>query len=245
MTKQNVTKAKKETETKQEVPAQRQLAAGDGYPSSSGTKNIRAKHMVASDREADIIQRAIECFALHGFSVSTRELARHIGVTQPLIYRYFGSKEALAERVHQEVFFSRWNPQWEVCLSDVSRPVEERLVEYLEDYTNAILRNDWVRLFIFAALNDPEFNQRYIGLLREKIFIPVLSELRQQHGLDPKPTEMDIELIWGFHSSFFYMGIRRWIYRMEVPQDIHSVIRTRVQHFLYGYYALLEREKSI
>nr|WP_320136091.1 hypothetical protein [uncultured Amphritea sp.] len=117
-------------------------------------------------------------------------------------------------------------------------------MEYLEDYTHAILRNDWVRLFIFAALNDPELNQNYIEPLRKKIFTLVLSELRQQYNLDPTPTEMDIELIWGFHSSFFYMGIRRWIYRMEVPQDIHKVIRTRVQHFLYGYYALLEREQS-
>nr|WP_320136084.1 TetR/AcrR family transcriptional regulator [uncultured Amphritea sp.] len=210
-----------------------------GSESKNNVHSIRARHLPASDREAQIIERAIECFAQQGFSVSTRELAKHIGVTQPLIYRYFGSKEALAERVHQEVFFSRWNPQWEVGLLDTSRSIEERLIEYLEDYTDAILKNDWVRLFIFAALNDPQFNKRYISLLKDKIFHPVLSELRAEHGLDPEPTEMDIELIWGFHSSFFYMGIRRWIYRMDVPKDIHGVITMRVRHFLYGYQALL------
>ncbi len=211
---------------------------------NQGISNGRAQHMLASEREAHIIQRAIECFATHGFSVSTRELAKHIGVTQPLIYRYFGSKEALAERVHQEVFFSRWNPEWERCLSDTQRPLEERLVEYLLDYTNAILKNDWVRLFIFAALNDPTLNQRYIQLLREKIFLPVLRELRKSYDVNPEPSELDIELIWGFHSSFFYMGIRRWVYRMTVPEDIQRVIRQRVKHFLYGYHALLQEEAA-
>jgi len=204
----------------------------------------RAQHMVASAREAHIIRSAIEYFALHGFAVSTRELAKHIGVTQPLIYHYFGSKEKLVDRVYQEVFFSRWNPQWEACLADLSLSIEERLIQYLEDYTRAILSNDWVRLFIFAALNDPELNQRYIGFLHEKIFSPLLRELRSEHNLDPQPTEIDIELFWGFHSSFFYMGIRRWIYRMEVPEDVAAVIKARVKHFLYGYSAILECEQQ-
>lgn len=205
---------------------------------------VRAQHMVASDREANIIERAIEYFAVHGFSVSTRELAKHIGVTQPLIYRYFGSKECLIERVHQEVFFTRWNPEWEAYLSDKSRPIEARLNGYLKDYTDAIMKNDWIRLFVFSALSDPTLNQEYIGLLKQRIFIPLLKEMRQAYGLPDEPSEMDIELFWGFHSSFFYMGMRRWVYRMDVPDNISDVIKVRVQHFLYGYNALLNLEKQ-
>ncbi|HEX7646066.1 MAG TPA: helix-turn-helix domain-containing protein, partial [Noviherbaspirillum sp.] len=41
------------------------------------------------EREEQIVQKAIRYFAAHGFSASTRELAREIGVTQPLLYRYF------------------------------------------------------------------------------------------------------------------------------------------------------------
>ena len=136
--------------------------------------------------------------------------------------------------------FSRWNPQWEIALSDQKQPIEERLINYLEEYTSAILENDWVRLFIFTALSNPEFNKNYTQLLKEKIFFPILSEIRAAHGLDPAPSEIDIEIIWGFHSSFFYMGIRRWIYLMQLPEDINAIIRARVKHFLYGYYALLE-----
>lgn len=56
---------------------------------------------------AQIVRRAVEYFSAHGFGVGTRELAKHIGVTQPLLYHYFGSKEKLVERVYREVFFSR------------------------------------------------------------------------------------------------------------------------------------------
>lgn len=200
----------------------------------------RAQNMKAINREAHIIRSAIEYFAIHGFSVSTRDLAKHIGVTQPLIYHYFGNKEKLVDRVYQEVFFSRWNPEWEACLSDNTLSIEARLTLYLEDYTQAILRNDWVRLFIFAALSDPQLNQRYIGYLKDKIFVPLLRDLRSQENLAPQPTDADIELFWGFHSSFFYMGVRRWIYRMDVPEDISKIIKLRVRHFLYGYYELLK-----
>ncbi|WP_175772466.1 TetR/AcrR family transcriptional regulator [Paraburkholderia phenazinium] len=196
--------------------------------------------MGSAEREAYILRRAIECFATHGFAVSTRDLAKHIGVTQPLLYHYFGSKEKLVERVYREVFFSRWNPLWEDVLADTSKPLEERLVTSIEDYTRAILSNDWVRLFIFAALDDPSLNKRYISLLHERIFKPVLREIRVSNGLPPEPTEIDLELFWGFHSSFFYMGVRRWIYRMEIPGDLQRVIRAHVHNFLFGYSATLK-----
>jgi AcrR family transcriptional regulator len=195
--------------------------------------------MESAEREAHIVRRAIECFAKHGFNVSTRDLAKHIGVTQPLIYHYFGSKENLVDRVYREVFFSRWNPEWEEVLADTSKPLEDRLTACIEDYTRAILSNDWVRLFVFAALDDPGLNKRYIGLLHERIFKPVLREIRASKGLPPEPTEIDLELFWGFHSSFFYMGMRRWIYRMDIPDDVQRVIRAHVHNFLYGFPATL------
>ena len=55
------------------------------------------------------MQAAIAFFAKHGFDASTRELARDIGVTQPLLYRYFPTKSSLVDRVYDEVFVRRWN----------------------------------------------------------------------------------------------------------------------------------------
>lgn len=243
--KQKAVKRKKSTSGKIPKPQLRAKKEKiDEKASATYPSKTRAKHMLAGEREAHIIRRAIEYFAVHGFGASTRDLAKHIDVTQPLIYHYFGNKKQLIERIYQEVFFRRWNPLWEIGLADVSRPIEVRLEEYLEDYTTAILRDDWIRLFIFAALEDPALNQQYIGILKDKIFVPVLSELRQSHGLDPAPKEVDIELFWSFHSSFFYIGMRRWIYRMKTPDNLSDIIKIHVRHFLDGYNAFLDREKT-
>ena len=56
--------------------------------------------------------------------MSTRDLAKYIGVTQPLLYHYYGSKENLIDCVYREVFFSRWSPEWEEVLADTTRPLE-------------------------------------------------------------------------------------------------------------------------
>ncbi|OXC79763.1 Transcriptional regulator, TetR family [Caballeronia sordidicola] len=185
------------------------------------------------------MRRAVEYFSAHGFGVGTRELAKHIGVAQPLLFHYFGSKDKLVERVYREVFFYRWNPEWEELLIDASKPLDERLIIYLEDYTRTILSNDWIRLMVFAALDDPSLNKHYISLLHERIFKPVLREIRASKKMPPEPTEIDLELFWGFHSSFFYMGVRQWIYRMEVPDDLTRLIRAHVHNFLFGFHQTL------
>src|SRR6266404_80860 len=81
-----------------------------------GGRDARAtanKRLSPEEREEQIVQKAIQYFGAHGFSASTHELARKIGITQPLLYRYFPNKEALVERVFHEVYLSRWNPDCE------------------------------------------------------------------------------------------------------------------------------------
>ena len=78
----------------------------------SKSKSAR-KRLQPFDRERLIVEAAVRFFAENGFEGQTRKLAASLGITQPLLYRYFPSKEALIERVYQEVFIGRWNPDWE------------------------------------------------------------------------------------------------------------------------------------
>ena len=82
------------------------------------------------DRERQIIDGAIAYFAEVGFSGQTRELSKRLGITQPLLYRYFSSKQALVDRVYQTVFEGRWNPAWIDLLKDRSVPFRDRLIEF-------------------------------------------------------------------------------------------------------------------
>ena len=69
---------------------------------------------------------AVRFFAEVGFGGDTRELAKRAHVTHALLFRYFPSKQALIERVYQEVYLGRWNPQWEQLIQDRRLPLRWR-----------------------------------------------------------------------------------------------------------------------
>lgn len=196
------------------------------------------RYLPRADREQQIVDRAIELFAQKGFALTTRELAEGLQITQPLLYRYFPSKQLLIERVYEQVFMSRINPQWEAWLSDRTRPLRERLLVYFEDYTRVILSSVWVRIFLYAGLQDPSFNQRYLDVLDHGVLSVINRELRFERGQKGRASAhqlmLDTEVMWGFHSSFFYIGVRKWVYQLPVPDDMGAVIRGRIDAFLDG-----------
>jgi AcrR family transcriptional regulator len=199
------------------------------------------KRLLPEERERQIVEKAIEHFTTHGFSGSTRDLARKIGVTQPLLYRYFPSKEMLVDRVYSEVY--RWNAEWEVLLADTSLPMSERMCLFYQDYARVILSEAWIRIFIFAGLTREGINDKYLEKLRTKIFLPVLEGVRREYGIsDPnseQELEAEIELIWSLHASIFYMGVRKWVYGLPIPDDIDAVVKRKVDAFLLGSPAVI------
>lgn len=204
-----------------------------GKTATAGRKNL-----AAADRQQQMVERAIALFAEKGFALTTRELARGLQVTQPLLYRYFPSKQLLIEQVYKQVFMNRWDPGLELQLKDRSRPLKERLIDYFIGYTETILSNEWVRIFLYAGLQDPSLNQRYLQRLHQDTFVVINEELRHQRQFTQPPTEhelaVEMEVLWGFHSSFFYLGVRKWVYQMPVPEDLSELITHRVNAFLEG-----------
>lgn len=161
-----------------------------------------------------------------------------MGVTQPLIYRYFPTKEALVDRVYDEVFSRRWNPEWEEWLADRSSPLSDRVKRYLKDYARYVLRSEWVRIFIYGGLNRDGINQKYMARMRERHFLLIAREMRFEYQI-PEPRDSseeddEVELIWGLQSSVFYIGVRKWVYGMPAPRQLDRTIDMRVDAFLRG-----------
>lgn len=201
------------------------------------------RRLAPEDREHEIVQSAISFFAKHGFEASTRDLAKELGVSQPLLYRYFPTKEALVDRVYEDVFVRRWNPEWEEWLADRTHALDQRLKRYLKDYAHFVLRGEWVRIFMYAGLSRAGVNQRYLSRLRERHFLLIAREMRFTYGIpDPANSEAEeeeVELIWAMHSSVFYIGVRKWVYDLAAPRNIDRLIDMRVDAFLQGAPAVL------
>jgi len=74
------------------------------------------RRLSPEDREQQILEGAVKFFAEKGFSGQTRELALQLGITQPLLYRYFPTKRSLIERVFEEAYINKLDPEWSVAL---------------------------------------------------------------------------------------------------------------------------------
>ena len=113
----------------------------------------------ADERRAEVIQAAIQAFAVGGYAgTSTEEIARLAGVSQPYVFRLFGSKqhlfiaavgrcfeqvrEAFADAARRPLAVQGYNP--------VLAAMGARYAEMLKDLT--LLR---LQLHAYAASSDP------------------------------------------------------------------------------------------
>src|SRR6185437_4207297 len=123
----------------------------------------RPRHRMApQDRERLILDNALRFFAERGLAGETRELARRLGVTQSLIYRYFPSKDVLIDRVYQRWFVEYWNPQWAEWIGDRRQNLQERLLTFYTDYVRTMHNYEWVRLFAFSGLSGLPHHVRFV-----------------------------------------------------------------------------------
>lgn len=197
-----------------------------------------SRRLAPEDREKLIVEEAVRFFAEVGFAGRTRELAQRLGVTQPLIYRYFPTKADLIERVYQEVYFGRWDPAWETRLSDRSVPLPQRLIDFYRAYTDAIFTYEWMRIYMYSGLRGADINRRYIKRLEDRLLSRICIEVRAVKGLGPPGSKaissIELELAWNMHAGIFYYGVRKYIYEIHVEEDLSNVIERCVEAFFDG-----------
>jgi AcrR family transcriptional regulator len=187
-------------------------AAAETIAEKTATSMTKRRRMPPEERERLILDGAVAFFAEHGMDGQMRELAKRLGVTHPLLYRYFPVKEALIERVYEEVYVNRWKVEWEALLHDGAQPLQTRLTAFYLQYAEVIDHPEWIRIFVFAGLRGVDICTRYLDLVKQRIIVPVARALRLRRGADAHIDERDLEIAWGLHGQIVYLSIRRWVY---------------------------------
>jgi AcrR family transcriptional regulator len=197
-------------------------------------KPVRAKQKRLSP---EFVAKATEFFAEEGFGGGTRDLARRLGVTQPLLYRYFPSKDDLIREVYRTVYLEPLDTGWEKLLADRSRPIRDRLQEFYNAYTEAIFTRRWLRIYLYSGLKGLDINRWYVGVVRDKILTRIIRECRHEAGLSvqTKPTASELEMAWVFHGGIFYYGIRKYIYESVVLEDKEQMISDALDVYLASF----------
>jgi AcrR family transcriptional regulator len=193
----------------------------------------KPKRLSPEERKRRLLEKAIDYFSEEGFEGGTRELARQLGITQPLIYRYFSTKADLINEVYHAVYVSQWQDDWQRALTTRDRPMRERLVAFYRGYTGAIFNRRWMRIFFFAGLKGLDINNRYMSRVSDHLLLPICREMRAEAGFDADAplTQPELDLVWMMHGLVFYQGIRQHIYR--VPDPVNHAMSIAVAVDMY------------
>jgi len=191
-------------------------------------------------RRRQILDAAIAYFSEAGFGVQTRELTRRIGVSQPLLYRYFPFKHDLIEAVFEEVFLSRVSDDWVAQLRERSVPLRERLMRFYAQYAEATYRPEWIRIYMYAGLAGDRMNRDYLALVKRKLLDVMCREFRESFLGDGQReragpvSAREIELVWNLHGSMFYWAVRRNIFGERTGLSFETRTADAIDLFIAG-----------
>ncbi len=207
---------------------------------------LKQRRLSPDERRREFVAKATEFFSEEGFGGGTRALARRLGVTQPLLYRYFPSKDDLIKEVYRTVYLDPLETGWERLLTDRSRPLRDRLLEFYRTYTDAIFTRKWLRIYLYSGLKGLDINRWYVGMVKDKILTRIIRECRHEVGLavQNKPSSAELELAWVFHGGIFYYGVRKYIYESPVLEDKERIIGDALDVFLAGFARIAETSED-
>jgi AcrR family transcriptional regulator len=206
----------------------------------NGKRRVTAR-MPASERRAQILEKAFDFFAEYGLTAQTRALAEACGVSQRLLYSAFPNKAELINAMYEANIAGPFKAVWFVQLRDRSKPVQQRLEGFYREYYEAILTRQWLRLFLYASLAEVEMAPHYISDIIRTLLETIVSEAAHEarRKLPAQPAVLQ-ELGWTLHGAVSHLAIRRHIYRNATELDPDQVIDMHVKAFLAGVQAILE-----
>jgi AcrR family transcriptional regulator len=211
----------------------------------AGGKTAVVVRLPPAERRAKLLASAAEFFAEYGLTAQTRALAAACGVAQRLLYRYFPSKAALLDEVYREAIVSPFKAVWLVQLRDRSRPLEQRLLEFYQNYYDTVLTRQWLRLFLYASLAEARMAPDYISAIVFELLETIVREAANEMKVDlPKDPALLHEVGWMLHGTVSHLAIRRHLYGASPHVAERRVLALHVRGFLGGFASLAARARE-
>lgn len=204
--------------------------------SRQGANADKGGRLPHAERKAHILETATEFFAENGLTGQTRRLADECGISQRLLYRFFPTKEDLLAEVYRQEILGVFKAVWFADLQDRSKPVEQRLTQFYNDYLRTTLTRKWLRLFLYASLSEATMAPDYIASIVTQLLDVIMREVAHEQGVElPDDRAAIHEMAWTLHGSVSHYAIRRHLYQASniLPED--RVVAMQVRMFLSGF----------
>jgi AcrR family transcriptional regulator len=149
----------------------------------------------AEERRREIVEIAIAHFAQNGYNgTSTDHVAREAGISQPYLFRLFGTKRELFLACH-EAMHARIAESFAEAARDV--PAEERMKAMGHSYSDLLAdRNSLLfQMQSYAACSDPEIQTR----VRDS-YATLVRQVAEATGAGPAE-------LWGFFANGMLLNV--------------------------------------
>ncbi|HCI80257.1 MAG TPA: hypothetical protein DHW02_11275 [Ktedonobacter sp.] len=166
--------------------------------------------MRGEERREFILAHAKKVFAEHSYAeASTGELARASEVTEPMLYKHFGSKKGLFMAVLDE-FCHRF---FRMLSERVNRQAEQNLVaelgHVLVDYRETITADPDIHKVLMQGVSESSDDPQIANGVREhneRVYTLIYSllERAQREGIIRSEVNLDVAT-WGYLSVVFAM----------------------------------------
>lgn len=193
-----------------------------------------ARRLDPTVRAEQILAEATQFFAERGFEAQLSDLASRIGVSEPLIFRYYRNKQVLIEAVYDRVFIRRWSEEWLTGLADRTVPLRSRVERFYLSYLEAVDDPLWIRIAMHAALAGERMPLAYGARARvERVLQVILEELRAAGLLpdDPGQESLQWEMVMHLYSSVLYLLLRKHILNRRFTEDRDAMVKRLVANF--------------
>ncbi len=153
--------------------------------------------METNTTEQKIIRAADKIFTQKGgyAATRTRDIAEEAGANLALLNYYFGSKEKLFKHVVREKLKMLLGAMGGPILSDDNISLEDKIMSITEGYTNLLLENEELPIFI---LNELSVNKELFVEITQntrQIAQPVIEKQLKEKGVEISATDLIINTL--------------------------------------------------
>src|SRR5215468_3443004 len=167
--------------------------------------------LAAGDRRSQLLAKALEIFAEQGFhGTPTRELAKHAGVSEALVFHHFPTKDALIQALIEALGFRERVAMVEQFVSQM--PPRAGLLRIAEQFLTRLRDEPGIFRVVFSGLVETphlagEFYQNFLSrllALETRLFERAFEERAAKAAAESKPVPAHGEpaiVARSFHGS--------------------------------------------
>jgi AcrR family transcriptional regulator len=186
---------------------------------SRGRANAGTKGVARADREAQIVAVACRVFGENGYAnTSVADVAEAAGISKPLIYNYFGSKEGLHAVCVEHAAATLWAEFERSSHTDTVGLA--RAVVTLDGMFRALAPQPWIWRLVFDPTAPEEGASRdaYVAYERKLFTLGEdgVTELMRLAGNSDRGDTSAMHAVW---ESMFRALVNWWLDHPDVTPD--------------------------